>query len=247
MKANDVTYAHMLSSDHVHFFDPESLRNLLRAVFEAMSRSNDPIRFIHSGFVGRSLPFYALRLLFRVGLLKPRFFSSTLCCCERSRKLIWICASSARRQDGYHEFDTVFQTIDWFDEILIDRALSGLNSPRPERRKTKRTWWCAPCAHMSDSRSSHGECSHIRLTKNIPIGRGLGGGSSDAAVTFMDLQRFFKRALRSEPKCFRSCATSDPMCRSLRLAGGPQDTGRGDEVGRSMMTRITGWFSSIRA
>src|SRR5262249_8266933 len=30
MKGNDVTYAHMLSSDHVHFFDPESLDGLLR-------------------------------------------------------------------------------------------------------------------------------------------------------------------------------------------------------------------------
>ena len=35
MKANDVTYAHMLSSDHLHFFDPESLADLLQALFRA--------------------------------------------------------------------------------------------------------------------------------------------------------------------------------------------------------------------
>jgi ubiquinone/menaquinone biosynthesis C-methylase UbiE len=74
MKANDVTYAHMLSSDHVHFFDPESLERLLRRYSKDVSiERSDPI--YPFWFVGRSLPFYGLKLLFRFGLLKPRFFS----------------------------------------------------------------------------------------------------------------------------------------------------------------------------
>jgi ubiquinone/menaquinone biosynthesis C-methylase UbiE len=74
MKANDVTYAHMLSSDHVHFFDPESLEQLLRRYSKEVSiERSDPI--YPFWFVGRSLPFYGLKLLFRLGLLKPRFFS----------------------------------------------------------------------------------------------------------------------------------------------------------------------------
>src|SRR6266481_2897572 len=74
MKQNDVTYAHMLSSDHVHFFDADSLEALLRRYAKAVSiERSDPI--YPFWFIGRSLPFYGLKLLFRLGLLKPRFFS----------------------------------------------------------------------------------------------------------------------------------------------------------------------------
>jgi len=74
MKENDVTYAHMLSSDHLHFFDPDSLEHLLRRHSNDVSiERSDPI--YPFWFVGRSLPFYGLKLLFRLGLLKPRFFS----------------------------------------------------------------------------------------------------------------------------------------------------------------------------
>jgi ubiquinone/menaquinone biosynthesis C-methylase UbiE len=74
MQANDVTYAHMLSSDHVHFFETDSLERLLRGYSKNISiERSDPI--YPFWFLGRSLPFYGLKLLFRLGLLKPRFFS----------------------------------------------------------------------------------------------------------------------------------------------------------------------------
>src|SRR5262249_26088217 len=74
MKANDVTYAHMLSSDHLHFFEPESLRGLLNRYSRRISIERaDPI--FPFWFLGRSLPFYGMKTLFRLGLLKPRFFS----------------------------------------------------------------------------------------------------------------------------------------------------------------------------
>src|SRR5262245_19320595 len=74
MKANDVTYAHMLSSDHVNFFEPESLRSTLLAYGADVSvERSDPI--YPFWFAARSLPFYAMRMLYRANLLKPRFFS----------------------------------------------------------------------------------------------------------------------------------------------------------------------------
>jgi hypothetical protein len=64
----------MLSSDHLHFFAPESLETLLRRYSKNVSiERSDPI--YPFWFVGRSLPFYGLKLFFRLGLLKPRFFS----------------------------------------------------------------------------------------------------------------------------------------------------------------------------
>lgn len=74
MKANDVTYAHMLSSDHLHFFEPASLDSLLRQYSkDVFIERADPI--YPFWFVARSLPFYGLKLLFHLGLLKPTFFS----------------------------------------------------------------------------------------------------------------------------------------------------------------------------
>ena len=74
MQENDVTYAHMLSSDHLHFFEPPSLEGLLRRYSKNIFiERSDPI--LPFWFVGRSLPFYGMKLLFRLGILKPRFFS----------------------------------------------------------------------------------------------------------------------------------------------------------------------------
>jgi hypothetical protein len=74
MKANDVTYAHMLSSDHVNFFDAGSLKELLSRYGSDVSiERSDPI--YPFWFLGRSLPFYVLRVLYRSGMLRPRFYS----------------------------------------------------------------------------------------------------------------------------------------------------------------------------
>jgi SAM-dependent methyltransferase len=74
LKGNDVTYAHMLSSDHVHFFDPSGLTQLLqRFGANVQVERGDPI--YPYWFLSRSPGFYALRVLFRTGLVKPRFFS----------------------------------------------------------------------------------------------------------------------------------------------------------------------------
>jgi hypothetical protein len=71
---NAVTYAHMLSSDHFHFFSPQSLETLLRRFSKRVSIERaDPI--YPFWFLGRSFSFYALKLMFQFGVLKPRFFS----------------------------------------------------------------------------------------------------------------------------------------------------------------------------
>lgn len=74
MQANDVTYAHMLSADHVNFFDPPSLQSVLQRYSADVSvEPSDPI--YPFWFTARSAPFYILRALYRLGLLRPRFFT----------------------------------------------------------------------------------------------------------------------------------------------------------------------------
>jgi ubiquinone/menaquinone biosynthesis C-methylase UbiE len=74
LKGNDVTYAHMLSSDHVHFFSPDTLAALLQRFGATIQIGRgDPI--YPFWFTSRSAGYYALRVLYRSGLLKPRFFT----------------------------------------------------------------------------------------------------------------------------------------------------------------------------
>jgi SAM-dependent methyltransferase len=74
LKGNDVTYAHMLSSDHVNFFDPPSLEKLLLQFAGRVSvQRGDPI--YPFWFLSRSAAYYGLRVLYRARLLKPRFYS----------------------------------------------------------------------------------------------------------------------------------------------------------------------------
>jgi SAM-dependent methyltransferase len=74
LKGNDVTYAHMLSSDHIHFFSPDGFRALLRKFSANVDiERGDPI--YPFWFLSRSIGYYALRVFYRAGFLKPRFFT----------------------------------------------------------------------------------------------------------------------------------------------------------------------------
>ncbi|MBI4475063.1 MAG: class I SAM-dependent methyltransferase [Acidobacteria bacterium] len=74
LRGNDVTYAHMLSADHLHFFDPQSLKSMLEPYSNHVSVERaDPI--YPFWFVSKSIPYYALRAFYRSGILKPRFFT----------------------------------------------------------------------------------------------------------------------------------------------------------------------------
>jgi 4-diphosphocytidyl-2-C-methyl-D-erythritol kinase len=132
-----------------------------------------------------------------------------------------------RRPDGYHEIKTIFQAVDWHDEILLEPAerfeFSAPGTPEDESNLVVR-------AVRAYERLA-GIDVHVRLhvKKNIPIGRGLGGGSSDAAVTFIGLQRLFKRPLPFEqvPQVLRELGSDVPF---FALGGRAAGLGRGDDV-----------------
>jgi 4-diphosphocytidyl-2-C-methyl-D-erythritol kinase len=132
-----------------------------------------------------------------------------------------------RRSDGYHELKTIFQAVDWHDEILVEPAdrfeFSAPGTPEDETNLVVR-------AVRAYERLA-GIKANVRISvkKNIPVGRGLGGGSSDAAVTVIGLQRMFKRALPFEevPYVLRELGSDVPF---FALGGRAAGYGRGDEV-----------------
>ncbi len=136
-----------------------------------------------------------------------------------------------RRADGFHELRTIFQTIDLCDHltfeprsdsrVVLDSACPGL--PSGDDNLIVRA------AHqvLRVGRARSGVTIH--LDKQIPMGSGLGGGSSNAAVTLLALNRMFRLSLeRGDLMRLASSLGADV---SFFLVGGRAfGIGRGDEL-----------------
>ena len=99
---------------------------------------------------------------------------------------------TGRREDGYHDLQTLFQLIDLRDTIglriredgLIERV-AGPESVPPEADLTVR-------AARALQQAAHCRLgASLRVIKRIPMGGGLGGGSSDAATVLVALNRLW--------------------------------------------------------
>jgi 4-diphosphocytidyl-2-C-methyl-D-erythritol kinase len=99
---------------------------------------------------------------------------------------------TGRRADGYHELQTLFQFLDFCDELYFDvrtdgqvRRLSDLAGVPEETdlvvRAAKRLQAAAGAALGVD----------IRINKRLPMGGGVGGGSADAATTLVALNQLW--------------------------------------------------------
>jgi 4-diphosphocytidyl-2-C-methyl-D-erythritol kinase len=134
-----------------------------------------------------------------------------------------------RRPDAYHEIRTVFQSIDLCDEIefypsarleLECENLPGIPVPG-------NLVWKAALAFAESFAPGRG--ASIRLRKKIPIGGGLGGGSSNAAATLIGLNRFWQLGVENEDlhKIAAKLGADVPFF----LHGGTAlGIGRGDEI-----------------
>ncbi|HEX8355748.1 MAG TPA: 4-(cytidine 5'-diphospho)-2-C-methyl-D-erythritol kinase [Pyrinomonadaceae bacterium] len=94
-----------------------------------------------------------------------------------------------RRPDGYHEISTVFQTVTLHDTLTFETTPGGrleLACPDPEI-PTDETNLVMRAASALRERFGVATGARVGLGKVIPAGGGLGGGSSDAAVTLIAL------------------------------------------------------------
>ncbi|MCD5361016.1 4-(cytidine 5'-diphospho)-2-C-methyl-D-erythritol kinase [Chromobacterium aquaticum] len=98
-----------------------------------------------------------------------------------------------KRADGYHLLETVFRFIDLNDtvslalrddgDVVLETPISGVD---PEQDLTVRA------ARLLQQHAACGLGVSIRLEKKIPMGGGLGGGSSDAATVLLALNRMWR-------------------------------------------------------
>jgi 4-diphosphocytidyl-2-C-methyl-D-erythritol kinase len=98
-----------------------------------------------------------------------------------------------RRADGYHLLQTAFRLIDRCDLLRYtprDDGTVALARPLPGIDEATELSLRAARLLLAESGSAQGV--EIDLEKNIPIGGGLGGGSSDAATTLLVLNRLLR-------------------------------------------------------
>ena len=134
-----------------------------------------------------------------------------------------------KRGDGYHEIRTVFQSIDLHDELEIRPCVRlevhcNGTCDIPDGENTVRRAALA----LSRAASPH-PGAEVLLTKRIPVGAGLGGGSSNAAAALLGLSRFWGIRI-GEPEML-SIASSIGSDVPFFLRGGTAlGIGRGEEV-----------------
>lgn len=104
-----------------------------------------------------------------------------------------------KRADGYHLLETVFRFIDFCDTVELSVRddgqivlLNPIDGVEPEQDLTVRA------ARLLQQASGATQGASIRLTKRIPMGGGLGGGSSDAATVLLALNHLWQTNLSRE-------------------------------------------------
>ncbi len=103
---------------------------------------------------------------------------------------------TGHRADGYHDLQTVFQLLDWGDTLhcrvrtdgVIRRLGEHAHGPESDDLVVR-------AARLLQSASGTTLGADLRIDKRIPIGGGMGGGSSDAATTLVALNRLWNCGL----------------------------------------------------
>jgi 4-diphosphocytidyl-2-C-methyl-D-erythritol kinase len=138
------------------------------------------------------------------------------------------------RNDGFHELRTIYQSISLFDTIEVAvstianapqvvLSVSGIHVPAGGENLAARAA-SAVCAAAGVKQQVH-----IRLKKRIPLGAGLGGGSSDAAAVIRALQILAKKPLPAEA-LFQVAGSLGSDVPFFLFGGRAIGVGRGEEV-----------------
>ncbi len=105
---------------------------------------------------------------------------------------------TGRRPNGYHELQSIFQLIDLYDWLELEQStddaiqIEGLASVDLEQNLIYRA------IQLLKPHAKTPSGLKIRLEKNIPMGAGLGGGSSNAATTLIVLNQLWQCGLNVE-------------------------------------------------
>lgn len=104
----------------------------------------------------------------------------------------------SKREDGYHNLQTVFQFLDYGDDLKFTLRSDGKIVRRYELGFSAEQDLCVRAAKLLQPFATASQGVEIELTKRLPMGGGLGGGSSNAATTLIALNQLWKTGLSRE-------------------------------------------------
>ena len=137
-----------------------------------------------------------------------------------------------RREDGFHEMTMVMQSISLADDVTVTlndtgkvRARTNLPFiPGDERNLAVKAALC-----YLEAIGRQGQGAWIEIQKAVPVGAGMGGGSSDAAAVLRAMNALFDHALSTPELEKLSCAVGSDV--AFCVAGGTAlATGRGEKL-----------------
>ena len=144
-------------------------------------------------------------------------------------KINLVLSVLGRRPDGYHQIQTVFQTVGIWDDLefrpsgKLELLCEDLQGVRSEDNLV----WKAASLLSSTIKEERGVS--ITLKKRIPAGAGLGGGSSNAAVTLLALRRLWNAAI-SDSALFDLAAQLGSDVPFFLNGGTALGSGRGENI-----------------
>ncbi len=145
-----------------------------------------------------------------------------------------------RRADGFHDIETVFQTVGLADDVRLtptDGAIT-ISCNIPELATPDNL--AARAARLLQARHAPRRGAHISIEKRIPVAAGLAGGSTDAAVTVLGLNEMWGLGLPAD--ALQGLAAEIGSDVPFLIRGGTMSgTGRG-EVLRPMGPLRECWF-----
>jgi 4-diphosphocytidyl-2-C-methyl-D-erythritol kinase len=112
--------------------------------------------------------------------------------CPAPAKLNLFLHITGKRPDGYHQLQTVFQLIDWGDVLHFNRRDDGIvHRINDVPNVPEDTDLTVRAARMLQAHTGTRFGVDIEIDKRLPMGGGIGGGSSDAATTLLALNHLW--------------------------------------------------------
>jgi 4-diphosphocytidyl-2-C-methyl-D-erythritol kinase len=98
-----------------------------------------------------------------------------------------------RREGGYHEIQSLMQTIDLADQLILEQGGVGIElDVEPCLGGSSQENLVYRAAELISKTAGSVPDLRLKLSKKIPVGAGLGGGSSDAAATLAGVNRLLE-------------------------------------------------------
>jgi 4-diphosphocytidyl-2-C-methyl-D-erythritol kinase len=145
-------------------------------------------------------------------------------------KINWTLDVLFKREDGYHELRTIYQTVSLHDSLRISRTTGAIEILCDDYRvPTDETNLAHKAAVLLREAKQVTAGARIEIEKRIPVAAGLGGGSSNAAAALLGLARLWRVGL-AEREMFGLAASLGSDVPFFLIGGTALGVGRGEEV-----------------